>query len=87
VLLLSGRPEHYRSVTVNWLTQHNIPYRMLLLRPNNDVREEHSMKQAIYQQSIAPYYDVRYVREDRTTVVAMWRSLGLRCLQVADGNF
>jgi predicted kinase len=87
VLLLSGRPEHYRSVTVNWLTQHNIPYRMLLLRPDNDVREDYIVKQAIYQQSIAPYYAVRYVLEDRTTVVAMWRSLGLRCLQVADGNF
>ena len=30
---------------------------------------------------------VRFVLDDRNSVVAMWRSLGLTCLQVAEGDF
>jgi hypothetical protein len=36
---------------------------------------------------IRPNYDVKYVIDDRDQVVDMWRSLGLRVLQVAPGNF
>ena len=32
-------------------------------------------------------YQVDYVLDDRNQVVEMWRSLGLTCLQVADGDF
>lgn len=32
-------------------------------------------------------YDVRVVLDDRDSVVKMWRSLGLTCLQVALGEF
>lgn len=32
-------------------------------------------------------YRVLVVLDDRKQVVDMWRSLGLTCLQVAEGNF
>ena len=32
-------------------------------------------------------YNVKFVLDDRNRVVEMWRSLGLTCLQVADGDF
>ena len=31
--------------------------------------------------------NVLFILDDRNGVVEMWRSLGLKCLQVAEGNF
>ena len=45
-------------------------------------------KYDIYNNYIAPRYNVKYVFDDRNQVVDMWRNgLGLTCFQVADGNF
>ena len=41
----------------------------------------------IFENDIRPYYNIDYVLDDRNQVVEMWRSIGLTCLQVAEGNF
>ena len=46
------------------------------------------LKYHIYLDHIKPKYDVRLAIDDRQQVVDMWREYaGLRCLQVAPGNF
>ena len=89
VLIVSGReatPECL-SATYDWLTDHKIPYDSLLMRQEGDRRSDAIVKEEIYRGKIEPFYDVWSVLDDRNTVVAMWRQIGLTCLQVANGDF
>lgn len=45
------------------------------------------MKLEIFREKIAPQFCVKGVLDDRDQVVAMWRSIGLMCAQVAPGSF
>lgn len=87
IILVTGRPEDYRVGTEAWLESHYIPYWGLFMRPSGDLRADNIIKAEIYERDIAPYWDVKYVLDDRDRVVKMWRGKGLTCLQVAPGDF
>jgi hypothetical protein len=57
------------------------------MRSAGDMRKDSIVKEEIYRQEILGRYNVWFVLDDRNQVVDMWRLLGLRCLQVAPGNF
>lgn len=86
-ILVSGRDEMCRGETERWLMKHGIWYTDLHMRKTMDQRKDSIVKQEIYEQHIKDKYEIAYVIDDRNQVVAMWRSLGLTCLQVAEGNF
>jgi len=56
------------------------------MRKAGDNRKDSIVKYEILQELIKEYY-IEYVFDDRDQVVKMWREAGLRCLQVAPGNF
>jgi len=87
LLLVSGRSEQYRPETQRWLKAHGISYAALYMRPEGDNRKDVVVKQELYEQHIAGKYNVKFVLDDRNQCVALWRSLGLTALQVADGDF
>jgi predicted kinase len=87
IILTSGRDEVCREKTEKWLRKNDIPYGMLLMRPEGDIRKDSIIKREIFETHIRPYYNVEFVLDDRNQVVEMWRSLGLKCLQVAEGDF
>jgi hypothetical protein len=87
-ILMSGHGSERRAVTETWLERNAIAdYALLLMRPFNDRRADHIVKHELYMQYVEPWYDVRIVYDDRTSVVNLWRSLGLACFQVAPGDF
>jgi predicted kinase len=87
VFFCSGRPDSCRGATEAWLSQHTqIPY-TLLMRKSGDSRKDYVVKMEIYKEFIEPGYDVKLVIDDRDQVIALWRSLGLTCLQADYGNF
>ena len=45
------------------------------------------IKREIFENYIRDYYNIQFVLDDRNQVVEMWRSLGLKCLQVQEGDF
>lgn len=87
VVLCTGRDEFCRDDTVNWLADHDIPYDKLYMRPLGDRRDDSVVKRDLLKQIREDGYDPVLVFEDRDRVVQMWRDEGLRCLQVAPGNF
>jgi Straboviridae polynucleotide kinase len=87
IIVVSGRDEVCRPETEKWLRENWIDYEELFMRPEGDFRKDSIVKEEIFFRDIAPKYCVRGVLDDRNQVVAMWRGLGLLCLQVADGNF
>jgi hypothetical protein len=41
----------------------------------------------LFEENMRGKYYIEYVLDDRNQVVDMWRSIGLICLQVAEGDF
>lgn len=87
VIICSGRDEVCRPQTEAWLSFHSIGYHALYMRPEGSKEKDSVLKEWMYRSHIQGKYNVLYVLDDRNQVVEMWRRLGLRCLQVADGNF
>ena len=59
----------------------------LHMRRAGDARKDSVVKRELFDAHVRDRYNVRRVYDDRNQVVDMWRSLGLACLAVAEGNF
>jgi hypothetical protein len=86
-IILSGRSEKFRNVTNNWLDQSNIICEYLYMRKEGDNRKDVIVKEEMFNEYIRGKYNPILVFDDRDSVVKYWRSLGLTCFQVNDGNF
>lgn len=87
IIIVTGRSDNCRDVTKKWLKENEIEYHDLLMRKSKDNREDSIVKKELYEEHIRDKYNVLFVMDDRDSVVKMWRGEGLKCLQVADGNF
>ena len=87
MLIASGRGEEHRSITEEWLTEHEIFFRKLYMRPAKDSRRDSIIKTEILDQIRMEFATPFIVFDDRRQVVDMWRENGVRCLQVQPGEF
>lgn len=100
-VFMSGRTEACRVDTERWLLR-NVFYSPvtahrevetrefaseLHMRAVGDTRPDHVVKLELFNQCIRHRYNVRLAIDDREQVVRLWRSLGIACLQVAEGKF
>ena len=89
IVIFSGRSKVSYRTTRQWLIQNDVPFDMLQMRPTDDYH--HYMKDSDLKQmwldTLIDKDDVFAVFDDRQQVVDMWRSNGLTCFQVADGDF
>lgn len=91
---ITGREgsDRVRADTEDWLDEyvgrHANPRLSLYMRPKGDYRPDHVIKGEIadYMRDELDFVpDI--VFEDRQQVVDMWRARGIRCCQVAPGDF
>lgn len=88
VIVFSGRKEATMNDTKAWFDDHNVPYDAMYMRDNDDNRSDDIVKYELYMQHVYGKLNVVKVYDDRDQVVKMWRNLiGLKVLQVAEGNF
>lgn len=88
IVYCSGRDEEQcRHLTYEWLEEHNFFCPKLVMRPKLNYKADNITKVMLYKYEIEPYYNVKYVLDDRTQVVEAWRKLGLVCFQVRPGDF
>lgn len=87
ILLCSGRVESSRAVTEQWLSKHDVPHARLFMRQDGDFRPDYVIKEEMLNDIISQEYEPWLVIDDRSSVVKMWRSRGLTCLQCAEGDF
>lgn len=87
IILVSGRDGCCMDETKQWLKDNGIQYDQLLMRGNGDNSPDMIIKKAIFDVYIRDNYNIEFVLDDRNQVVEMWRSLGLKCLQVQEGDF
>lgn len=61
----------------------------ILYRNDGDTRHDTIVKPELLDEYLGqhPDYRVAFILEDRNSMVAKWRELGFKCLQVAEGDF
>jgi hypothetical protein len=90
ILIASGRGDEDRPTTIEWLdTVAGLGgiYQKLYMRKAKDYRSDDIVKSEILDQMRQDGYNPSITIDDRNQVVSMWRERGLRCLQVAPGDF
>lgn len=84
VIILTGRKAEHLPVTIEWLERNGIEYDEIYTRQDEDNRPDYIVKREIFEQEIASRYNIKFVIDDRPSVCRMWRSIGLKVLQVGD---
>lgn len=89
IIFVSGRDDNCRDDTEKWLmdTFFLAHPPQLFMRETGDRRPDFIIKGEIFDAHIRNNYNVEFCIDDRNQVVNMWRSIGITCLQVADGDF
>lgn len=88
VVFMSGRTDGCRGATEQWLSEYvGVEHLALHMRTAGDMRKDAIVKAELFDAHVRNEYRVAVVLDDRNQVVSLWRSLGLTCLQVADGDF
>lgn len=92
IQIFSGREDSVRKETKAWLSEHtslNMKTTTLLMRPTGDSTPDDELKRNWYENVLTAGERRRVVAvfDDRDKVVAMWRSMGVPCFQVAPGDF
>lgn len=88
IILLSGRDSVCRPETKQWLIDNQVQYDLLYMRPEGSREKDTVVKKKLFEDHIKDKYYVKFVMDDRNSVVDMWRNdLKLPCFQVAEGNF
>lgn len=89
IVYCTGRSDEFRSQTESWLRHpsRELPDGPVFMRKQGDLRPDWVVKGEIFKQHIEPIYHVELALDDRDQVVKLWRGLGIKTLQVEDGDF
>lgn len=90
VILMSGRPDidNVRKDTEMWLAVNGISYDELHMRPGDRQQDNDAdIKQDLFDEHVRDKYEVEFMLDDRDRVVRRMRKLGIKVLQVAEGDF
>jgi predicted kinase len=87
IIIVTGRDESCRDLTIEWLNFYEIPFDEIYMRPLDDRRKDSIIKKEIFNNFLKNKYNILFVYDDRDQVVNMWRSLGIKTFQVEPGNF
>ncbi len=80
IIVVTGRPEHYRKRTEKWLHDHGVRYLRLFMRPDGDHRPDYTVKAEVLREF--PKGQIVLAIDDRAPVCDMWEKNGIRCIRV-----
>lgn len=88
IVICSGRPDTHREQTLDWLIRREIPFDAVFLRKaGDDLEKDEVVKARLLDEIRDAGFSPWLVLDDRDSVVAQWRAMGLTCLQCAPGDF
>ena len=87
IIFCTGRGKIAFMKTFKWIEQHLCFTAPLLMRADGDHRHDIVVKPELLADADIDLDDIQFILEDRNSMVLHWRSLGLTCLQVAEGDF
>src|SRR5438874_2491475 len=75
IVILTGRPEKYRTQTEAWLAKQELPYTKLLMRKHGDTRPDFVAKAALLEEM--DRRKIVLALDNRPPVCAAYRELGI----------
>lgn len=85
IILLSGRDSCCRNQTEDWLERHEIPYKELFMRSEEDNRPDTEIKEELFKTHLAGEYNVQIVVDDRPCMIRTWHRIKIpTVMSVAD---
>lgn len=87
IVVVSGRDAVCREDSAQWLRDNLQRPFTLYMRASGDNRRDEVVKREMWETHIRNRHAVSMAFDDRDRCVALWRSLGIPTLQVADGDF
>ena len=93
IVITSGRSDITKNATLKWLNKHKVYYDEIYMRKEGDRKYDDILKENMLNELVLPNFcnedinNIEFVLDDRDQVVKKWRSMGLTCLQVAQGDF
>lgn len=87
IIVVTGRDGVCEEDTKQWLLDNRIHFDRFFIRPAGNNEKDAIIKRRIFDEHIRDQYNILFVLDDRDQVVRMWRDIGLKCLQVAEGDF
>lgn len=86
-VFVSGREDSCREHTLAWIENvAGFAAPELYMRRTGDKRDDTLVKYEIFNEHLRDR-DILFALDDRDRVVQMWRRIGLKCLQVQEGQF
>lgn len=85
IVLCTGRGEETRDKTSQWLSDNDIYWDWLHMRPFGDHRKDTVLKREMLEK-VRTTHEPLFAIEDKKDVIDMYHKEGLRCVQVAGGD-
>lgn len=82
IVCCTGRPEKWRSLTMQWLVRWNVNVGELLMRPDGDYRPAPLVKVELVRNRFGDFSKVLCVFDDRDDVIDAFREVGVTAFQV-----
>lgn len=89
MIFLTARGVECLKETREWINKYmNSTWceQILIMREENDKREDHLVKRDLYFKHVAKEYNVLCAIDDKPEVIKMWRNLGIPSLQVVEAR-
>lgn len=77
-IVLTGRPEWTRNLSIGWLRRHNIPFHELHMRADDDRSSNAECKRSLLAQHVMGRYDVSLAIDDECELHPILAEFGLR---------
>lgn len=77
VVIITGRSAVWRDLTLTWLSRHDVPYDLMLMRYTDDFKADYLVKDAFLDLVLADGYTVVEAWEDSAKVAERWRAKGI----------
>jgi len=84
IVVMSGRDGICRDLTCDWLCKYGIEYDDFFIRNQGDMRKDTIVKSELFWENVASRYNVKFVIDDRPSVVLQWRAMGLETMAIGN---
>jgi hypothetical protein len=85
IIILSARGEKCRQETIDWLDKYYIHYDTMILKDDNDERDDYLVKMDLMREKILTKYDVFFAIDDRNSVANIYRENNIFTFQCGLG--
>lgn len=81
LIIMTGRPNKYKEITIEWLQKNGFDYDKLFMRPTNNFKQNLEMKEILLQK-IMQYYEVVFAFDDDEKVIELYKKYNIKVLHV-----